>query len=363
MDLRNFYTLVAIDQQIIFRYRFTAADAQRLGLKYPLVNAQGIQIVRNSPNAPRSFEIFQEDNGNPYSLQWTADIQRQIGNDAVLQVGYVGTRGVRILLTHNINNPDRLTGQRPVPSVAISNLRDAGDSSTYHGLQTSFRKRLSHGLLFNTAYTFSKAMAVSQGDYFGGNDPEVQDETNWAKDWGPLIYDRQHVLTTDFAYQLPTGRWAIGGLRRHLLGDWQVGGVMRASTGAAIMPLQASGLGRSRPDYNGRNAYLDGPDRYAYLNPAAITRVPLSGAGLPVRAGNAGKGSLRGPGLWNLDLAVAKSFVFREKFNLRFRAEAFNSTNRVNLGEPILESTRSDYGQVRTVADARAIQMSLRLVF
>ena len=135
MDLRNFYTLVAIDQQIIFRYRFTAADAQRLGLKYPLVNAQGIQIVRNSPNAPRSFEIFQEYNGNPYSLQWTADIQRQIGNDAVLQVGYVGTRGVRILLTHNINNPDRLTGQRPVPSVAISNLRDAGDSSTYHGLR------------------------------------------------------------------------------------------------------------------------------------------------------------------------------------------------------------------------------------
>src|SRR5499433_3272559 len=80
----NFYTLVAYDPQIIFRYRFTGADITRLNLKYPITNQEALQFIR-SQNVPRSFEIFDENNPNPYAMQWTFDIQRQLTPTLALQ--------------------------------------------------------------------------------------------------------------------------------------------------------------------------------------------------------------------------------------------------------------------------------------
>ncbi len=150
--------------------------------------------------SPRAFEIFAEDNPNPYTMQWTLDIQRQLSPTLVFQTGYVGNKGLKISQSHTFNLGDRVTGIRPVPSILESNLRDASDFSTYHAWQTSLRKRLSYDLAFNVNYTWSRNMALSQGDYWGGNDPEVQDETNYRADYGPINQNRTHSMTLDAIY-------------------------------------------------------------------------------------------------------------------------------------------------------------------
>jgi hypothetical protein len=99
------------------------------------------------------------------------------------------------------------------------------------------------------------------------------------------------------------------------------------------------------------------------LNRAAVNVIPNSPAGISVRLGNAGKGSLRGPSRFSTDLSFGKVFSVAERFQPRFRAEAFNATNSVILQNPLLEVTRTDYGQVRTVDPAHVVQLSLRLTF
>ncbi len=102
-NLRNFYTLAAYDPKGHLSLSALArADITRLNLKYPVTNAQMLPVVRNE-NVPRAFEIFAEDNPNPYTMQWTLDIQRQLSPTLVFQTGYVGNKGLKISQSHTFN--------------------------------------------------------------------------------------------------------------------------------------------------------------------------------------------------------------------------------------------------------------------
>ncbi|MFN0166155.1 MAG: TonB-dependent receptor domain-containing protein [Bryobacteraceae bacterium] len=362
-NLRNFYTLAAYDPRVIFRYRFTGGEVTRLNLKYPITNAQMLPVVRNE-NIPRAFEIFFEDNPNPYTMQWTFDLQRQLSPTLVFQTGYVGNKGLKIHQSHTFNLPDRVTGIRPVPSILESNLRDSSDFSVYHAWQTSLKKRMSHDLAFNVNYTWSRNMALSQGDYWGGNDPEVQDETNYRADYGPVTQNRTHSLTLDTIYDTPFDRWLkAGSVLKHVVGGWQIAGILGVANGAWLNAVQPSTFLSSRPDYNGANPYLDGGDRFLYLNRAAFTLIPTGPSGAPIRPGNLGKNALRGPSYWNLDLSLSKDFKFHERYGLKFRADMFNATNSVRLGNPILQVNNALFGRITAVFPARTMQMALRFTF
>jgi outer membrane receptor protein involved in Fe transport len=362
-NLRNFYTLAAYDPKVIFRYRFSGADITRLNLRYPITNAQMLPVVRNE-NVPRAFEIFAEDNPNPYTMQWTLDFQRQLSPTLVLQTGYVGTKGVKISQSHTFNLPDRVTGVRPVPAILESNLRDASDFSVYHAWQTSLRKRLSHDLAFNVNYTWSRNMALSQGDYWGGNDPEVQDETNYRADYGPVTQNRTHSMALDFIYDAPFDRWLeSGSVMKHVVGGWQFAGIIGVANGQWINVVQPSTFLQSRPDYIGGDPYVNGDNRFLYLNRAAFGTIPTGLSGAPIRPGNLGKNALRGPGTWNLDLSISKDFKFYERYGLRFRADMFNATNSVRLGNPVLQINNALFGQILAVAPARTMQLALRFTF
>jgi hypothetical protein len=362
-NLRHFYTLVAYDPKIVFRYRFTGSDITQLNLRYPLTNAQAIDRVRTT-NVARSFEIFDKDNPNPYTMQWTFDIQRQLSPTTVLQTGYVGTKGLKISMSHNINLQDRLTGIRPVPSVLESQHRDASDVSIYHAWQTSLRQRLTRDITFNINHTYSKAMAIAAGDYWGGNDPEVQDENNFRADWGPLDQDRTHTFTTDFIYTAPFDRWVgASGLVKHVIGGWQFSGIFSAATGSPLTIVQVSNYPFSRPDYIGGNPYSSAGDHFLFLNSAAFANVPNSRVGLPIRPGNLGKNPLRGPGRWDVDFSITKNFELVERYKLQLRADMFNAMNHVNLTNPVTDITRRDFGRINSVGGPRTIQLAARLTF
>ncbi len=362
-NLRNFASLVYRSPGIPFRFDFTGSDITSLGLRYPVTNDAVAQLVERR-DVPKGYGVFDPNNRNPYSVQWTFDIQRQITPAMVFQTGYVGNKGLKIIASHTNNLPDRITGLRPYPGSLESGWKNGSDFSYYHGWQSSLKKRLSRNLTFNIHYTWSKVMALNAGDFWAGNDVRVQDEDNWRADKGPARYDVAHRFVTDYVYEAPFDKWlGARGAVRHLTGGWQVSGIFTAETGEALNIEQASNRTFSRPDYVGGDAYAKG-DRFQWINTPAFLRVPQSSAsGQPLRPGTVGKNSLRGPGSWDLSLAIAKNLTFHERYKLQLRVDAFNAFNHVNLGSPIADLTRPTFGRILSVGGARSLQLNGRLTF
>jgi outer membrane receptor protein involved in Fe transport len=362
-NLRHFYTMVRYSPKIGFRFTFTGAELESLGFKYPATNEEGRALVEAGAFL-QSYQVFDENNPNPESYHWTFDIQRQVSPTTVVRAGYVGTRGLRLTLSHDVNRPDRVTGITPVPRLLQSLYRDASDNTTYHGLELSLNQRFARDVTFNAHYTWSKTMAVAGGDHWGANDLAVQDESNFAANWGPIPSDRTHRFNLDVIYEAPFARWTgASGPMEQVLGGWQFSGIFRASSGNALTVGQSSNYDASRPDYGGGDPYLHSGNRFEYLNPAAFSEIPEGDGGAPLRPGNVGKGSLRGPGAWDVDFAIAKGFSFKESYRLQFRAEMFNAFNHVNLLDPVTDITNGNFGRITRVGPARTMQLSGRFTF
>ncbi|MFZ5927252.1 MAG: carboxypeptidase regulatory-like domain-containing protein [Acidobacteriota bacterium] len=362
-DLRNFASMMYTSPEIPFRFRFTGSDLTRLGLKYPVNNRDLLEIMRTT-DVPRGYNIYEPKNRNPYAMHWTFDLQRQLTGTLALQTGYVGNKGLKILMPVLNNFPDRITGTRPFPEALDSEYDVGADFSWYHAWQTSLRKRFSGGLTFNVNYTWGKAMAIGTGDFWPGNNTRVQDMDNWRADKGPANFDVAHRFTADWVYELPLSRLAgVGGTARHLLEGWQVSGTLGAETGGVLDVAQRSNRDSSRPDYVGGDVYVKG-DRFQFLNSAAFALVPTSRAsGQTIRPGNVGKNAFRGPGSWLVSLGLAKNFTWKERFRLQIRAEGLNAFNHVNLGTPERDLTRATFGRILGVGDPRNIQLRARLSF
>lgn len=362
-NLRNFSSLIYRNPDIPFRFDFTGSDITRLNLRYPVSN-ESMEALLIGRDVPRGYGVFDPNNRNPYTVQWTVDVQRQITPTLAFQTGYAGNKGLKVIASHGINLPDRITGVRPYPNALESGWRNASDFSYYHAWQTSLRKRTSSNLTFNVHYTWSRAMAIHAGDFWAGNDVRVQDEDNWRADKGPARFDVAHRFVADSVWEAPLEKWlGVGGKARHALGGWQISGIFTAETGEALNIEQASNRSFSRPDYVGGNPYASG-DRFQWINPAAFRAVPQSAAsGQPVRPGTVGKNAIRAPGSWDVSLAIAKNFTFAERYRLQLRVDAFNAFNHVNLGSPIADITRPTFGRILSVGGARTLQCNGRLTF
>ncbi|MGB9605858.1 MAG: hypothetical protein ACPL88_08280, partial [Bryobacteraceae bacterium] len=159
-------------------------------------------------DVPRSYGVYEPKNRNAYALHWTFDIQRQLTGTLALQTGYVGNKGLKILMPHLNNFPDRITGLRPFPEALESQYNSDSDFSYYHAWQTTVRRRFSGGLAFDLNYTCGTAMAIGTGDFWPGNNERIQDEENWRADKGPARFDVTHRITADFVYEAPFERLA-----------------------------------------------------------------------------------------------------------------------------------------------------------
>ncbi|NWG12232.1 MAG: TonB-dependent receptor [Acidobacteria bacterium] len=364
-NLRNFAEMAFISPEIPFRFRFTGSDITDLNLKYPMNNAQGIQAVKGKTVA-RGLETFDQDNPNPYTMQWTLDVQRRLTPTMVMSLGYAGNKGLKITMRHNYNLPDRITNVRPFPQSLEFAWRNAGDMSWYHGMQVSLRKRFSNDFGFNMNYAYSKGMAIVYGDFWPGNDSRVQDEDNQRADIGILPWSRLHEMKLDAIYQLPLDRWlGLTGRAAGIIGGWQFSGIFGASTGSPLGIQQSSAREFSRPDRGSGDPYLHPSNiNGLYLNKDAFIAVPLSPvSGQTIRPGNVGRNSLRGPNSWNLNLNLAKSFQIMEGVSLQVRAEMFNALNHANWGGPVSDIRNANFGRILSASGARSMQLGFRLSF
>jgi len=200
----------------------------------------------------------------------------------------------------------------------------------YHGLQASAQHRLTRGLAFGAAYTFSKALGTQ------GLDPYTNQRA-WY--YGPLNQDRTHMLSWNFAYTVPA--LAQSKILKAVLGNWTVSGIGLITTGAPVTPACSStaAFPFSDPSLTGigsnsisgvRCQVTADPkdftqDFYHNFNTSAFTLAPVG------TFGNTGVGILRQPAWWNLDGAIDKKVSLKERAALRLRVQAFNVFNHTEF--------------------------------
>jgi hypothetical protein len=367
---------------------------------------QGITVL--SPTAG-SAGYVQE-----YSLQ----VQRELPQGWVLTVGSIGSHGLHLLqggenidqlnpslfplaqaevkATPTVTNPFYGNGGvgtigtptvspiqllLPYPQytassgVSVSNA-DTG-SSFYYAFFLRAQHRFSNGLSLLASYTWSRSKDdltnVSLAGASGvGNVAGPQNVYNLAGEWSLSAQDTPNRFTTAITYELPVGKGKLLLHNTNRVLDWAVGGwsanaVSTIQNGYPLSVVQTnnnSAIGGSyqRPNATGLAVATTGSTDSRindWLNASAFSTAPAYTFGdvsrfLPVR----------GPGLFNWDVSLNKSFVVKERYKAQFRAEALNATNTVYFGNPTLSINSSTFGQITSqINNPRMIQLGIRVNF
>src|SRR6201997_1295824 len=355
----------------------------------------------------------------PSTQQWNLTMQRELGKQWVLEVGYVGTHSLHLRETStNIQaklataaNPVIVTAQDgtqiPITSSTASNgparsvLQGvngyggfqifANDAySHYNSLQATLSRRWGAGY-FQGAYTFSKALdATSTGNT--ALNTAFNDESNIRNSYGLADFDRKHRLSVSYNYDLPIFRSATGA-KRVLLADWTISGVTIfqsgtpfsvldsaagsaylatflsfAALGADLAPGRTIATGLTHGDIHNRlDGYID-INNFATAPPAdpAGCAADPTGAACTTQFGTLRRNIYRGPFQQNWDFSLIKHFRLTERQNLRFTADFFNLWNHANFANPASADLENPgaFGKINsTVGTPRLIQFSLRYSF
>jgi hypothetical protein len=310
-------------------------------------------------------------------------VQHDIGKGFTAQVGYVGSRTIRLMNKADINaaGPGKGAAGRPYAATFGRRVATTGNApgytSNYNGLQARIERRFAAGFSTNVAYTWSKAIG-----YGANNDSALS--FNWpdviARNRSSLGFDRTHNLRVSSLLELPFGRnkpLLQSGLLARLAGGWQINGIFTAYTGnpftvsASATSVNAPGNTQTADQVKSTVEYPKrvGPN-LSWFDPLAFRAVN------EVRFGGTGLNILRGPGLVSVDCNVFRSFRIHERYALQFRAEAFNVTNTPHFNNPAANAssmTLNADGSVRSLGgftvisgardDARQLRFAFRFSF
>ena len=358
--------------RLFINYPFAAQYSVSCSATVPcLSTSTGIPNTLSSSNLPTV--VYQPINNlTPNMQQWNFTLERQVSPSLVVRLGYVGTRGTHLNLNLDENvaypGPGSVPARRPYPSVSSISAWEPRGPSSYNGLQASAEKRLTAGLSFLAAYTYSKSLDEGAGgnSSTGESRINIQNPRNLSADYGLSNFNYGQRFTLSTVYQLPFGRGrrflgSARGVEDALLGGWQITSIATAQSGAPFSVSLATPTANTGT-FTRPNRVCDGslPSSQQTLNAFYDTKcfVPP-----PQYAfGNAGRNILIGPGLGTWDLGADKDFTLTERFALQFRSEFFNILNRANFGLPNGSIGSPSAGTITTViTNARQIQFALRL--
>jgi hypothetical protein len=401
-------------------------------------------VAQNSGSAPVAGAI-DSNLQNPTVHEWTLNIQRDLGKNIILQVGYIGKRGTHLFRAYNLNqvkiNHDDYIGSfirardnlnncgsataaapcgqpvgllqsilgasnlsnssvtnrlkanaagslaafidsdgiagifdsmaaftnrkdffRPNPQFSSIFYFESGGDSFYHALQVYLRRQ-ERNFSFGLAYTFGKSLdnmstdpvgATSSGN-IGNATGNPTDIYNFNVDRGHSDFDRTHVLTGNFVWDLPFGRgqrWShnVSRIGNIVVGGWSVTGIVTAMSGERFSVTSGeftnSNVRVSRTDivgaipatglfFNVPGIGSPGPTVFPInvlpqTNPTGTPfRIPAPGSN-----GNQARNIFKGPRVSNIDFGVSKQFTLTERINLQFRADFFNVFNHPNFDNP-----------------------------
>jgi hypothetical protein len=333
----------------------------------------------------------------PYVQDWNLNVQRSFGDNWLLEVGYVGTRGVKLprfiegnpslpvqgqTWSDQQNNIDQQrvycqpNGQGSCTYSSVG-LIAGNANSTYHALETSLRKRFGHGLSLLASYTYSKALDdVSSFNITGsasqpvaGENDLAQNPSNLAAEWGRSMFDSRHRFVLSYEWELPFWNQPHNWYQ-HVLGNWQVNGITTYMTGTPFTVVDQS-YNYDAPEITGFSAFRpnlvgdpnSGPQTVAeWFNTAAFQPLDLSTTPAGVY-GTEGRNVVQGPGFAQWDFSAFKNLRLAESKTLQFRAEFFNLFNRANFRLPNSDISSPTFGQIQQALAPRLIQFGLKFLF
>jgi len=369
-DTQNFEPSIG-NVQLPRSLTYSVQEAAVRGLGWPTYSNDVGAVLLAQGGPPIVGLLIDPQLQAPSAMVNTLGFQRTLGNSRVLEMSYVGTRGYDISLYRTYNQPDRITGLRPNPSLNQASYYDNSQSTNYHSMQVSFRQRPVRHFSYNVNYTWSKALAQAGGDgtpgFIGDSTANVQDFFDVDSEWGPASGDITHLGVGSVIYEIPESNFSKPAAR-YLLGGWQIAGIFRVATGQPLLVTQSSQISGSRPDVvdftNAINPNCCGVGNLQYLNRAAFAQVPISAISRQtIRRGNIGNNAFRGPGFKNLDLSLVKSIPFGGARRLELRADMLNALNTTNYRTIQTQITAANFGEVTGTANARAIQLQIRFGF
>jgi carboxypeptidase family protein len=320
----------------------------------------------------------------PVSYQFSLGIQHSLGEKTVLSVAYVGNQNrhqsyrdetnlpAASALPGLINNTVPFNSVVPYTGLGSINLYENAGTSHYNSLQTSLNSRLHRDLSFQAAYTWSRAMDSSVGNGNGGDLQSLANPYDRSYSVGPAWFNRDHVFTANFVYDIPAFRHAASRALRTGFGGWQISGFITAETGLPLQvdlggPAAYNGLpnwtdnnqrpGGNRPNVNGPITYPRTVNQW--FNPSVFSAPALG------QWGNLSQNALEGPGRHNWNVSLFKSFVLSEKrgSKLEFRAESFNLFNHTQFQNVSGTMNNSNFGQVTSAFDPRVFQLGMKAYF
>lgn len=348
----------------------------------------------------------------PRFQNWSVTFQRQLSDNMMLDVSYIGNRGSR--LNHhfqtlgvdaNMNDPSVLAlGTAVLQSNINSDLaRQAGirspyagfngnvaqalrlypqyqtiqwrgvptGKSQYHAMEVVLERRFSRGLQARLGYTYSKLNNNGAESAQGaeGVNGTVQNPAN-PLEWGLSADDTPHVFLTGFTWEVPSGQpsstWA-----KLLLSGWNVSGILRYESGRPLNITMANDLGgllfngQKRPNRvsGTEGVTADGsfdPNSDRYFDLAAWTDPG------PLQFGNAARrdDTIRGFPVYSEDLNIFKVFPLKDGHRIRFESMFGNLFNRTLFCDPNTNWSAASFGQVSLQCNQpRSVQFAIRYDF
>ena len=276
----------------------------------------------------------------------------------------------RLPYKQQLNTAAPGTGTAGLPFYALygrtanTQLVANGVSSSYNALQTTLTRRFANGFSLSVAYAYSKSMDV------GSNQPSFIDNLNIQRQYGASDFDRTHMLTISHVYELPFGKGKAfinsGGISGFLLSNWELNGIFRLGTGLPFTPT-ANATSCNCP---GNSNYADvvGPVHtlggigagHPWFTTSSFAPPP------PNQFGDAGRNSVRGPGLKNYDFSLFRSFPVGERVKVELRGEFYNLTNTPHFSNPDGSVTDATFGIISSSMTGygnRQIQTAMRVLF
>lgn len=352
----------------------TSCDAT--GATGALPSKGPIQVDLNNPaNVAISIATLPT-NETPSVQEWNLQFERQITDNTILSLSYVGTKGTHLTTYYNYNRQIYNTGPCGASSPTSCNFPNLGNintqatigNSNYNALQIMLNRRFTNGLQFGTSYTWSHAIDDSPGafDSYSANGGSPVDYRDLAAERSNSNLDMRNRLVLNGIYELPFGRgerWGSdwNGVTNAFLGGWQTNLIFVASSGTPFDVIEP-GNPTTRPDIVG-SPYA-GVSGVTYFNPAAFAGVPTSN-GVAVRAGTFGRNTLVGPGTTNVDFSTFKNFKMGERFVTQFRAEFYNLLNHPQYVQPDYNFSDANFGKLTATRlnSQRQIQFALKINF
>lgn len=292
------------------------------------------------PNPGSSIFVTPRNLVTPYAQNWNLNVEQQITPGVALQLGYIGSKGLKLVRLRDANQPDINGNYNNFPQYGPVDQFTTISFSNYDALQATLRTRNFHGLSGFAGYTWSKSLDdASDGiDFNFSTVAFPQDSYHPAADYGPSNFDTRQRFTTALSYELPDFS-----TYKRLSHGWALNTIVTAQTGRPVPIVSAndtSGLNgvtvsnyHQRPNMNpGVNPIVSnwrsGPDTTGYLNPAAFIQ-PAAGT-----FGTMQRNSVYGPGYFDLDFAITKDTNITENVALQLRVEFFNVFNHPNFALP-----------------------------